>query len=57
MMMTPEVHTSNVEPSFTALRMPSGIETIYWISVSHSPSEIDTGSFSAIRLSTDRSRK
>ena len=57
MMMTPEVHTSKVEPSFTAFLMPSGIETRYWISVSHSPSEIDTGSFSAMRLSTERSRK
>ena len=57
MMMTPEVQTSKVEPSLTAFRMPSGIDTRYWIKVSHRPSEIDTGSFSPMRLSTERSRK
>ena len=30
-----------------ALAMPSGIDTRYWISVSHKPSEIDTGIFSS----------
>ena len=57
MMITPEVQMSKGVPSFTALRMPSGIDTAYWMMSSHRPSEIDTGIFSTIRLTTLRSRK
>ena len=57
MMMTPDVHTSNRVPSWIALRMPSGIEIRYSSSTIHSPSEIDTGSFSLISCSTLTSRK
>ncbi|MNO98759.1 hypothetical protein D3C76_905130 [compost metagenome] len=51
------VHTSKWLPWRTALAIPSGIDTRYMISVLHSPSEIETGIFSAIRSITLASRK
>ena len=51
------VHTSKPEPSRTALAIPRGMEMRYTSSVVHSPKEIDTGSFSAMRRSTGWSRK
>ena len=56
-MTTALVHTSMAEPSRTAFVIPSGIETKYTRRVVHSPSEIETGSFSITRLTTERSRK
>ena len=55
--MTALVQVSKREPSRIALRMPSGIDTKYESNVIHSPSEIDTGSFSAINCKTPMSRK
>src|SRR5206468_8511448 len=56
-MITADVHVSNFEPSWTALRMPSGIEIRYVRSVIQTPSDIETGSFSLISCSTLTSRK
>ena len=56
-MMAELVHTSKWLPCRVALAMPRGIDTRYMISVLHSPSEIDTGIFSAIRSMTLASRK
>ena len=51
------VHTSNEEPSRTALAIPRGIDTRYTRRVVHSPREIDTSILSTTRRTTDRSRK
>src|SRR5215469_13285865 len=56
-MITADVQVSNFEPSFTALRMPSGIEIRYVRSVIQMPSDIETGSFSLISWITLMSRK
>ena len=56
-MMSPLVHTSKPLPSRTAFAMPSGMEMMYTSSVVHSPSEMDTGSLSITRSTTDWSRK
>ena len=56
-MIAPEVHVSKGVPSFTALRIPKGMEIRYAATVDHRPSVIETGIFSSTRSTTLIERK